>query len=159
MPRSALSGYRPRRPNDRWWHQQLLGRQCSLHGGALKPPTAVEGVAFTNSTVYRFTDDNTLATASDYSAVVTLGDGNTVTLTSAAGPNGQIVADPNGGFDVQLSYTYREELSNATFGVAVTDQGGQTTGGGTSNFSVADAALHGGALSHPQGSRASHSLP
>ena len=122
---------------------------AALHGGALTPPTAVEGVAFTNSTVYRFTDDNTLATASDYSAVVTLGDGNTVTLTSAAGPNGQIVADPNGGFDVQLSYTYREELSNATFGVAVTDQGGQTTGGGTSNFSVADAALHGGALTPP----------
>ena len=115
----------------------------------LTPPTAVEGVAFTNSTVYRFTDDNTLATASDYSAVVTLGDGNTVTLTSAAGPNGQIVADPNGGFDVQLSYTYREELSNATFGVAVTDQGGQTTGGGTSNFSVADAALHGGSRPTP----------
>ncbi len=79
--------------------------------------------------------------------MVTLGDGNSVTLDSSGvvsgppGAGGQIVADPNGGFDVQLSYTYAEALSNATFSVQVTDVGGATTGASTNSFSVADAGL------------------
>ena len=45
------------------------------------------------------------------------------------------------GFDVQLSYTYADALSNQTFGVQVTDVGGAQTGASTSTFSVADVPL------------------
>ena len=90
--------------------------------GALTPPDATEGVAFTQ-TVFHFCDVNACDTIGDYSAVVTLGDGNTVTLTSTAGPDGQIVDNSSGGFDVILSYTYSHAIpANAgqTFSVAVT---------------------------------------
>lgn len=97
----------------------------------ITPPPPVEGQAFTNKTVFHFTDANPFATASDYTAVVTLGDGNTVTLTSTASANGQIVAHaclPYGGFDVQLSYTYAHAIASAVFAVTVTDVGGASTG-------------------------------
>ena len=48
-----------------------------------------------------------------------------------------------GGFDVQLSYTYAEELTSQTFSVSVTDHNA-TAGASTSTFSVADAALTAG---------------
>ena len=51
------------------------------------------------------------------------------------------MADGN-GFDVQLSYTYAEPLSNQTFSVQVSDVGGASTSASTSTFSVADAALN-----------------
>ena len=103
-----------------------------------------------------FTDADPAATAGDYTAVVTLGDGNSVTLNSngvgsgPAGAGGQIVAD-GGGFDVRLSYTYAEVLNNATFSVQVTDVRGAATSAGTSTFSVALAALTSGALTPPHG--------
>src|SRR6185437_7538093 len=83
---------------------------AALMAGTLTPPSATEGQAFNNVTVFTFSDADRNATASDYTAVVTLGDGNTVTLTSTPGGYGQIVANGN-GFDVQLSYTYAEELT------------------------------------------------
>ena len=102
---------------------------------------AAEGHAFANQTVFHFTDSDPAATASDFTAVVTLGDGNKVTLSGTSGANGQIVANSGGGFDVQLSYTYAEALANATFGVQVTDTGEATCGASTSNFDVADVPL------------------
>src|SRR5262249_24636205 len=110
-----------------------------LTAGALTPPAATEGAAFSNVTVFHFTDANPAGSGRDYTAVVPLGDGNTVTLTATPGANGQIVANAGGGFDVQLSYTYTDELSGRTFSVQVTDVGGSSTGASTSNFSVADA--------------------
>jgi len=113
----------------------------------IAPPALVEGQPFTNQTVLHFTDADPNGTASQYTAVVTLGDGNSVTLKSSgvvgtgpAGAGGQIVADPGGGFDVQLSYTYAEAFSNQTFSVQVTDEGGATTAASTNTLSVADAA-------------------
>ncbi|HXT59362.1 MAG TPA: hypothetical protein VN699_12055, partial [Pirellulales bacterium] len=120
-----------------------------LTAGTFTPPAAVEGAAFNNLTVFHFSDANPAGKSSDYSATVNLGDGNNVTLTSAAGPNGQIVANPGGGFDVQLSYIYAEELSGATFSVSVSDAGGSSTSASTSAFSVADAALTAGSFSPP----------
>src|SRR6185437_8389260 len=114
----------------------------------LTPPVATEGAAFTNVVVFHFTDADPAGTASDYSALVTRGDGTSVTLTSTASANGQIVASGGGGFDVQLSYTYDEELTGATFSVSVTDHSA-TTSATTSTFSVADAALTAGALTPP----------
>ncbi len=112
----------------------------------LTPPPLVEGQAFTNQTVFHFTDADPGGTASQYQAIVTLGDGNSVTLNSSgvvgtppAGASGKIVANPAGGFDVELSYTYAEELSDQTFSVQVNDSGGASTSAGTSTFSVDDA--------------------
>jgi sugar lactone lactonase YvrE len=124
------------------------------------PPPVVEGQAF-SGTVFHFTDANSLATAGDYTAVVTLGDGNRVTLESSgvvgsgpAGAGGQIVADADGGFDVQLSYTYAEAFRNHIFSVQVSDAGGASTGEGTGTFSVGDAPLTAGALTPPDASSA-----
>ncbi|HEV3343167.1 MAG TPA: hypothetical protein VG125_22530, partial [Pirellulales bacterium] len=121
--------------------------------GDLTPPTATEGAAFGPVTVFHFTDADPAGTASDYSALVTLGDGNTVTLTSTPGANGQIVAS-GGGFDVQLSYTYAQELTAATFSVLVTDHNAMTSQS-TSAFSVADAApsvaADHGSVTQPEG--------
>ncbi len=100
----------------------------------LAPGSLVEGQGITNQTVLHFTDGNPSDTASDYSATVHLGDGNTVTLSSSGavtGPPGaglQIVNDPAGGFDVQLTYPYPEFLSNATFSVTVDASDGATLG-------------------------------
>ncbi len=105
----------------------------------LTPPVAVEGQPFTNVTVFHFTDNDPAGVATDYTALVTLGDGNTVTLTGVASANGQIVAN-GGGFDVQLSYTYAEFFNNHTFSVSVVDHGAPVSAS-VNNFSVADAAL------------------
>ena len=105
----------------------------------LTPPTATAGQALSNITVMRFDDTSTLATVSDYSATITLGDGNSLTVNGTPGPNGQIVADPSGGFDVQMSYTYATTLSNATFGASVQSVDGSSASSSTSAFSVASA--------------------
>ena len=122
---------------------------AALHAVTLTPPAATEGAPF-SGTVFHFTDDDPHGTASDYTAVVTLGDGNTVTLTSTASADGQIVAN-GGGFDVQLSHTYAEELTAATFAVTVYDNGdGRTiadptdsTTTASTTFNVGDASLTG----------------
>ena len=55
------------------------------------------------------------------------------------------MAHAGGGFDVQLSYTYAEELTNQTFSVQVTDAGGAAPiSASTSTLNVADAALTAG---------------
>ena len=102
----------------------------------------MEGAAFSNVTVFHCTDADPNAVAADYTAVVTLGDGNQLTLTATPGGNGQIVANAQGGFDVQLSYTYAEELSGRTFSVALSGVNGDSLRAAVSNFSVADAALN-----------------
>jgi hypothetical protein len=113
----------------------------SLTAGALTPPSAVEGQPFSNNTIFHFTDSNPAAMVSSYTAQVTLGNGSTVTLTSTASANGQIVAHSGGGYDVQLSYTYGEELSGRTFSVSVSAVNGEATSATTASFTVADAAL------------------
>src|SRR4029077_8254371 len=61
---------------------------AALTAGALTPPVPPEGAAFSNVVVFHFTDADPNGTASDYSALVTRGDGTSVTLTSTASPNG-----------------------------------------------------------------------
>jgi hypothetical protein len=107
-----------------------------MAGPILSPPVATAGVPFANSSVLNFTDNDPGSTALNYSATVTCGNGHTLTLTSDPSPNGQIVADATGGFDVLMSYTYASPLSNQTFAVTVTDKSGGSTGASTSNFSV-----------------------
>jgi hypothetical protein len=122
---------------------------AALTTNSFSPPVATEGASF-SGTVLNFSDANANATAADYTAVVTLGDGNTVTLTSTASANGQIVAHGDGTFDVNLTYTYAEELSGQTFSVVVTDHNSQANGN-TNSFSVADADLTAGTLTPPSG--------
>ena len=78
-----------------------------------------------------------------------LGDGTSVTLTSTANANGRIIADPNGGFDVQISHVYLKVIAGGTFSVQVNGPGGQTTRINTDTFSVADAPLTAGQLTPP----------
>src|SRR5262249_23293788 len=113
-------------------------------------------------TVFHFTDANQMSAASDFTAVVTLGDGNSVTLGADGvvgdGPpraDGQIVATGDGGFDVQLAYAYAEVLTNQTFGVQVTDTANASTNASISNFSVTEAPLTAGVVSPPHGSTSS----
>src|SRR5581483_6563559 len=110
--------------------------------GSLTPPAATEGLAFSNVVVFHFTDSNSTANINDFTATVNRGDTTMVTLTSAPSAAGQIVAHTGGGFDVQLSYTYAEEMSGKTFSVQVTGPGGvPTISASTNTFRVADAAL------------------
>ena len=119
-----------------------------LTAGALTPPAASQDVAFSDVLLFHFTDADPNATAGQYTAVITWGDGNTSTVTGTAGAYGQIVADA-GGFDVLGSYLYTQQLSGATFSVQVTDQGGATTGASDTSFSVAAPPLTAGALAPP----------
>jgi hypothetical protein len=64
---------------------------------------ATSGTAF-SGTVATFTDLNTAAQASDFTAVIKWGDGTSST--------GTVVADPKGGFDVTGTHTYT--LDNST---------------------------------------------
>ena len=79
------------------------------YGRALTPPVASQDVAFSNVLLFYFTDADPGATAAEYTAVITWGDGNTSTVTSTANAYGQIVADA-GGFDVVGSYLYTQQL-------------------------------------------------
>ncbi len=117
--------------------------------GNLTPPVAVDGAAFTDFTVSHFTDADPSAKVSNYSALVALGDGTNITLTSTPSSNGQIVADPAGGFDVQVSHVYTSSLSGATFSVQVNGPRGQTTQIGNNAFSVTDAPMTAGSLTPP----------
>jgi len=112
-----------------------------LTAGAFTPPAATESAAFSDAILFHFSDANPLATAADYSAAITWGDGNVSTVTSTASGDGQIVADSGGGFDVLGSHLYTEQLGGATFSVQVTDEGGSNVGASDSSFSVADEPL------------------
>jgi hypothetical protein len=102
------------------------------------PPTgAVEGQS-TGGTLATFTDVSLDHALSEYTAVVTWGDGATSTLTSA---NGGIVQNQDGSFSVVATHTYAEELSGKTFSVQITDGGGESIGNSISTLSVADASL------------------
>src|SRR5207302_3585269 len=97
---------------------------------------------FNNVVVFHFTDANSVASASDFSALITWGDGTTSTVTSAASANGQVVAAAGRGFNVLGSHTFPEELTNVTFSVRVNDKGGASTSASTSTFSVPDSPLN-----------------
>ena len=76
------------------------------------PFTVTEGTAFSGKIISHFTDANPNATADDFNATVTWGDG------SPADDSAQIVANPNGGFDVLGAHQYAR-VGNETVGVTV----------------------------------------
>ena len=86
---------------------------------------AVQGTILNNGTLH-FTGNAANPSASDYLAVVNLGGGNSVALNSqgviqSTGATGQIVADPNGGDDVQLAYGQARSDESYTIQVYGTD--------------------------------------
>ena len=101
-------------------------QDAPLTAGTSYAINATPGEPLTNYDIFDFTDGNTNASASDFSAAADLGDGNMV--TTDAGQNLQIVSTGAGGFSVLLSYTYTSAL-NANFNVTVNDIGGQNTSG------------------------------
>jgi hypothetical protein len=92
---------------------------------------ATEGVALVNTTVATFTDANTDAPVSDFTALINWGDGHQSvgTVTSAG----------SGNFSVSGSNTYAEAGSYSVV-VTITDVGGKSAVVG-STATVADAAL------------------
>jgi phospholipase C len=100
----------------------LVGKSQSLN--------PVENAAFTG-VVASFTDAGSDGTASDYSASITWGDGQSST--------GTVKSDGKGGFNVVGTNTYAEE-GNDTLTVVIADAGGSTVTV-TSSALVADAAL------------------
>ncbi|MFI5052613.1 MAG: beta strand repeat-containing protein, partial [Acidimicrobiales bacterium] len=89
---------------------------AALTAGAPVAFSATTGVPFTNVVVGRFTDANTGAPASDFTAIIDWGDG---TLTSV----GTVVSTGGGGFNVLGSHTYVNPGVYTT-SIVVTDDGG-----------------------------------
>jgi hypothetical protein len=112
------------------WEIQL-GDALSV---TVTPPTnATEGLAITNQKVATFSDLIGTDPISNYTVTIDWGDNTTST--------GTVVADPNGGFDVQGSHNYLEEGS-FTLSVTVKDSD-STSSTGTGPIVVADAPLAG----------------
>jgi hypothetical protein len=61
----------------------------------------------------------------------------------------QVVANPNGGFNVLLSYAYADELTRVPFVVSVVGKGSATISR-SGDITVADAPLTAGKLTPPQ---------
>ena len=100
--------------------------------------SATEGQTLSGVKVATFTDPDTGATASEYSASIAWGDGSTST--------GTVVANGGGGFSVTGSHTYAQEGSY-TVKTTITDSTDSTnTATASSAATVADAALTAGQL-------------
>jgi hypothetical protein len=105
--------------------------------GQFSPPTgAVEGQS-TGGTLATFTDSSPHPSVTDYTAVVTWGDGSTDTLTSASGG---IVKNNNGSYSVVDNHTYAEESTSSMFSVQISDNAGGSAGS-SATIQVQDAAL------------------
>jgi hypothetical protein len=92
--------------------------------------------------LFHFSDANPNATVADYTATVTWGDGkveDSVTDSTAV----QVVANPNGGFDVVGSHAYTSAASGMTFMVQVQDQGGASTSARASVIVSGDVVING----------------
>jgi hypothetical protein len=98
------------------------------------PASPTEGTSTGTFTVATFTDANTAAPVSDFTAVIQWGDGGTDTLSGSS-----IVSEGGGTFAVLDSHTY---TTAGTFSIAaaVTDVGGSSISGTSSSFTVATAA-------------------
>jgi hypothetical protein len=97
---------------------------------------ATEGAAMNNATLGTFTDSNTSAVASDFTATVCWNDGGTPPPNNDCGP--ATVSGSNGSFTVTGSHTFPEEGSY-TAATSVTGADGSVTLHMAA--SVADAAL------------------
>ncbi len=86
------------------------------------------GLVMINPVLFHFTDGNPLATAADFRATVSWGDGAT-SSSSDANPSVFIVANPTGGFDVLAAHAYTQYVRNGTLQVMVRDVEGSGADG------------------------------
>jgi hypothetical protein len=106
---------------------------------AVVPPKATAGSPLGSVTVATFTDTNPAGVASDFTAVVSWGDGSVSSLTAAGGG---IVANANGSFAVVAGHTYAGPTAGLTFSVTVHDAGGASASTATT-LSVASVPSSG----------------
>jgi ELWxxDGT repeat protein len=99
------------------------------------PAGATEGTSTGTFTVATFTDGNTGAPLTDFTAVVHWGDGTTSTITIANGLSGSA-----GSFAVQASHTFAS-AGTLTLSVQVLDEGGSSVSNNSSPFTVAASPL------------------
>jgi hypothetical protein len=111
-----------------------------LGGLNITDPGATEGVGFSGFTVATFTDANSAASATGFTATVTWGDGTSGAATVVA-------TGTPGTFAVLASHSYAEE-GTRTLSVQVLDAGGASVSG-TRAVAVADAPLGGLSLNDP----------
>jgi cyanophycinase-like exopeptidase len=105
---------------------------AALTAGTTGPLSLTVGQAF-NGTVASFNDANTSAPASDFTASIAWGDGNTST--------GTVTAQGNGAFLVGGSHTYAT-AGTYPISVTITDVGGsQTTAGNSANVTAASGSV------------------
>jgi hypothetical protein len=111
---------------------------------------ATEGTALASSTIVaHFRDDNTLASATDFSASIAWGDSTTTA--------GVVVANVNGGFDVTAGHTYNH-AGDKSFTVTITGNGGGALAlGGTAHVHNATLTSSGSTLNATEGSPVSGS--
>jgi autotransporter-associated beta strand protein len=126
-----------------------------LTAGGLTLPAMIEDTWDTGVQVFHFTDANPNSIASDFSAVITWGDGSRSTITGNTDPNtvGRITADPNGGFNITGTHRYMAPRIGMTFGVVVSQvdrPDGSTCSASQSNLSVVDAPWLDATLFPPQ---------
>jgi RHS repeat-associated protein len=116
--------------------------EAPLTGVSVNPLSATEGQAVDTATVATFTDSNSAAPASDFTAVINWGDGSTSTASGTG-----IVAQGGGSFAVLASHVYAEEGSHS-LSVQVSDVSGSSVSGAAA-VSVADAPLTWTSLTPP----------
>jgi hypothetical protein len=98
---------------------------AALTAGKLTPPSnPVLGAPTSSQVLFHFSDANGNATAADFTATVSWGDGRTETSTGNPA-DVSVRANPQGGFDVIGRHTFTQGGSLA-FAVAVADIGGST---------------------------------
>jgi hypothetical protein len=101
------------------------------------PGTATEAAGTGTFPVATFTDGNTAAPVTDFTAIVSWGDGTTSAITSGNGLIGS-----GGSFVVLAGHTYAEEVTTPTVvSVQILDAGGASVSRSSSPFTVADAPL------------------
>jgi hypothetical protein len=109
---------------------------ATLSSLTINTPGATQGIGFSSFTVATFTDANTAAPASDFTATVSWGDGTTSTLSGAAA---SLVAEGGGLFALLAGHIYTE-AGSFTLAVQISDDGGSSLAG-TQTLSVADHPL------------------
>jgi hypothetical protein len=102
------------------------------------PPSPTEGMGTGIFTLADFSDANTSAPLSDFTAVVAWGDGTTSTLTAASGA----IVGSGGNYSVLASHTFAEQTTTpAVVSVQILDAGGSSVSGSSTPYVVADAPL------------------
>jgi hypothetical protein len=104
----------------------------SLSAGTGQTISATEGIAFGSTTLATFSDTNTAAPASDFTAIIDWGDGSSSTGTVAGG---------SGSFTASGNHTYAEEGAYSIQVVLIDDSPGTATTAVLASANVTDQSV------------------